>query len=319
MRSLASINARCYLWLGHSPPGYEMRSTVIATLWAALSAVTFSASSSAMKVLGTKLPTAELAFFRAVAGAVVLVAVWKLAADLGRVRDPWGYAIRCGLGVMALYAFMFALTSAPIALVFLIFFTRTLMLPVAARLLLGERATPVVWGAVLTGFVGAVIPLVPAIQRPDQAFGVLAAGIAAVATAGSQTAVRRLTEAGNAPGMIVLIYSVVSVLGTLPVALPIWVTPPVADWTILAALGLFAVAAQYAAAKAFSKATVSFLAPLDFLAVPAAAGLGWLLFGEVPNMLTVVGALIVLLAAVVVISSAPARRSGRPMEQLAKV
>ena len=32
-------------------------------------------------------------------------------------------------------------------------------------------------------------------------------------------------------------------------------------------------------------ASVGFLAPLDFLAVPAAAGLGWLLFGEVPDSL----------------------------------
>lgn len=295
-------------------------SPIQAALWALASAITFSASSAAAKLLGTKLPAAELAFFRAAAGAMVLVAVWRLVADLGKVYDPAGYVLRCGLGVLALYAFMYALGAAPLAMVFLIFFTRALMLPVAARLMLGERSSLLVWVAVVIGFVGAALPLVPALQEPQQALGVLAALVAAVATAGSQTAVRRLTEAGNAPGMVVLIYSVASVLGTLPIALPDWVTPPAADWPVLAALGLFGVTAQYTAAKAFSKATVGFLAPLDFLAVPAAAGLGWLLFGEVPSMLTGIGAVIVLGAAtVVVMGSAHTRELRRPVRQLAKV
>ena len=295
-------------------------SSIQAALWALASAVTFSASSAAAKFLGTKLPTAEMAFFRAAAGAVVLVMAWRLVADLGKAKDPVGHLLRCGLGVLALYTFLYALGAAPLALVFLIFFTRALMLPVAARLMLGERSSPVVWMAVVVGFVGAALPLVPALQEPEQVWGVLAALVAAVATAGSQTAVRRLTEAGNAPGMIVLIYSAASVLGTLPIALPDWMTPPTADWPLLAALGLFGVAAQYTAAKAFSRATVGFLAPLDFLAVPAAAGLGWLLFGEVPSLLTGIGAVIVLVAAaVVVIGSAQSRQVRRPVEQLAKV
>ncbi|CAO3407828.1 hypothetical protein [Azospirillum largimobile] len=250
----------------------------------------------------------------------MLIAMWRLVADLGKAKDPVGYVLRCGLGVLALYAFMYALGAAPLALVFLIFFTRALMLPVAARLMLGERSSPVVWVAVAVGFVGAAMPLVPALQEPHQAWGVLAALVAAVATAGSQTAVRRLTEAGNAPGMVVLIYSAVSVLGTLPIALPNWVTPPTADWPVLAALGLCGVAAQYTAAKAFSRATVGFLAPLDFLAVPTAAGLGWLLFGELPSMLTGIGAVIVLVAAaVVVMGSAHNGGLRRPVEHLAKV
>lgn len=293
--------------------------SVQAALWAFASAVTFSASSAAAKFLGTKLPTAELAFFRAAAGAMVLIMVWRLVADLGKAKDPVGYVLRCGLGVLALYAFMYALGAAPLALVFLIFLTRALMLPVAARLMLGERSSPVVWVAVVVGFIGAAIPLAPALQEPERVWGVLAALVAAVATAGSQTAVRRLTEAGNDPAMIVLIYSAASVLGTLPAALPGWVTPPAADWPVLAALGLFGVAAQYTAAKAFSRATVGFLAPLDFLAVPAAAGLGWLLFGEVPNMLTGIGAMIVLVAAVVVVSASNTVRLRHPVKRFAEV
>lgn len=118
--------------------------------------------------------------------------------------------------------------------------------------------------------------------------------------------------------MVTLICSAASVLGTLPAALPSWVTPPPADWPVLTALGLCGVAAQYTEAKAFSKAPVGFLAPLDFLAVPAAAGLGWLLFGEVPNMLTGIGAVVVLAAAVVASSGNTSRRR-QPVKRFAEV
>lgn len=276
---------------------------VSAALWAIASAITFTASSAAAKFLGQKLPTAELAFFRAAFGVVLLIGVWRFVSDLGKARDPWGYAIRCGLGVVALYSLMYAFTTIPLALASLIFFSRVLLLPVAARLMLGERSGLVVWVAVVIGFVGAALPLWPALALPEQRLGVLAALVASVASAGSQTAVRRLT-ATNSAGLIVLIYTAVSVAATLPVVATSWTTPPVADWPVLAVLGLCAVAAQWTAARAFALASVGFLAPFDFLSVPAGAALGYLLFSEVPSGLVLAGSVITLAAAAVVTSGA---------------
>jgi len=280
-----------------------MRLSATAALYAVASAVAFAASSAAAKFLGQKLPTAELAFFRAVFGVLLLIGVWRFVSDLGKARDPWGYAIRCGLGVVALYSLMYAFTTIPLALASLIFFSRVLLLPIAASLMLGERSGLVVWVAVAIGFVGAALPLWPALALPDQRWGVVAAMVASVASAGSQTAVRRLT-ATNSAGLIVLVYTAVSVAATLPVAVPAWIAPPAADWPILVVLGLFAVLAQLTAARAFARAPVGFLAPFDFLSVPAGAALGFLLFGEVPGVLVVVGSVITLMAAGVVTSGA---------------
>jgi len=276
---------------------------VSAALWATTSAVTFATSSAAAKFLGQKLPTAELAFFRAIFGLLLLIGVWRFVSDLGKARDPWGYAIRCGLGVVALYSLMYAFTTIPLALASLIFFSRVLLLPIAARLMLGERSGLVVWVAVAIGFVGAALPLWPALALPEQRWGVVAALVASVASAGSQTAVRRLT-ATNSAGLIVLVYTAVSVAATLPVAVTSWVTPPVADWPVLVVLGLFAVLAQITAARAFTLAPVGFLAPFDFLSVPAGAALGFLLFGEAPGALVIIGSVITLAASGVVTSGA---------------
>jgi drug/metabolite transporter (DMT)-like permease len=165
--------------------------------------------------------------------------------------------------------------------------------------MIGERAGRAVWFALAIGFVGAAASLAPALTIPEMQLGVLAAITAAVASAGSQTAVRRLT-ATNSPSVIVLIYTAVSLLATAPMAIPVWITPPAADWPILAILGLLALTAQYAAARGFALAPVSFLAPLDFLSVPAGALLGFALFGEVPSVHTLIGGTLILAAAVMV-------------------
>ncbi len=263
--------------------------------WAIASTITFAAGSASAKFLGQKLPTAELAFFRVAFGALMLAGAWRFIADLGKARDPWGYVLRCGLGVVAVYGLMYAFTTIPLALANLLFFTRVLLIPVVGTIMLGERSGPSVWGAVFVGFAGAAVSLWPALALPEWRLGVVAALVAALASAGSQTAVRRLTFT-NSPGLIVLIYTVVSMAATFPAATVTWVTPPLGDWPLLAAMGLLALTTQYAAARAFQLATVGFLAPLDFLTIPAAAVLGYVLFSEVPSPWTIAGSGLVLVA-----------------------
>lgn len=293
--------------------------SMAAASWALGSVVAFCAGSAAAKLLGMKLPAIEITFIRSMVAAVMLAGTWRLLADLRKAQDLWGHATRCLLGVAAIFGLLYAVTVIPLALAMVLYISRTLVMPIAGRLMLGERSGPLVWSAVMLGFAGVVISSWPEMHATESGLGVLAALAAAMASAGSQTTVRRLTRTNSAP-MIVLIYSAVAVVGTFPAALPVWVTPPAADWPVLVALGLSAAGAQLFAARAFALAPVGFLAPLDLLGVPVATMMGWLLFGEVPNMLSGIGAVVVLIAAaVVVMGSAQPRRFRRPVEQLAKV
>lgn len=276
-----------------------MQSIMRATLWAVASAAAFAASSAAAKFLGQKLPTAELGFFRALVGVVVTVGAWQLVRRIGSPQDRWGHVLRCVLGIVALYSFLYAVTTIPIGLATLLLFTRVLLLPITARAMLGERSSTGTWVAIAVGFLGTVVALWPSLALPELRWGILAGVVAALASAGSQTAVRRLT-ATNHPAMIVLIYTAATVAATLPLAVPVWVSPPAVDWPVIVALGLFALVAQYTAAKAYANATVGAIAPLDFLSVPAAAILGFALFAEVPHVYMIAGSLTILIAAFMV-------------------
>ncbi|WP_454021270.1 DMT family transporter [Azospirillum sp. Marseille-Q6669] len=279
-------------------PSYTAPEPLKAASWAIASANAFVLGAASAKFLGLKLPPGEMAFIRAVLVAVAIAGLWRYATRIREARDLGWHAVRLALGVTAGYSFMHAITLIPIALVSLIYFSRVLLLPVTARLMLGERASAAVWVGVVFGTVGVVLST-GSIPSVEMGLGVALAGLAAITSAGSQVAVRRLTMS-NDPALIVLIFSIGSALALSPAAAVTWVTPALADIPVLGLIGAFAVVTQFCAAKAFSKAPAPFVAPFDFLTVPAAAVVGALLFGEIPGAEMIVGGAVVLGAVAIV-------------------
>ncbi len=280
-----------------------------AAAWAIVSGAAFAASSAAAKLAGVKLPPAEVSLFRAAAAAIVVAVVFRLeAVDWRKGRNPGWHALRIASGVAALIAFMFAVTALPIAVAQLLLLTRVLLMPIVARILLGEPLSGRLAAAAVVGMVGAAVTVWPALTVGGQVLGVLAALGAAISTALSQTAVRRLS-AGNSPALIVCIYGVGAAVLLVPVtAVTGWVTPPASSWGALAVLGIAAALAQYAAVAAFRLGPVAYIAPLDFTGIPIAAAIGFALFGDVPSRYDLVGAVLIIGSAWFVI------RTGAPKE-----
>ncbi len=269
--------------------------------WAIASAVAFSASSAAAKFLGVRLPASELALFRAGVALVLVAAVFRQALAWRQARHLGWFVLRCAAGALALLSFMYAVTALPIALATLIFVTRVLMLPPTARLLLAERMDPRILGAVLVGFAGIVVVLWPTLVLKGEVLGGLAALTAAVASAVSQTAVRRLAP-DNPESLMVAIYSIACVAALAPIAAAQWVMPPINDIPVLLILGATAAISQYTAVAAFRRAPAGFLAPFDFLAVPISALIGLALFGDMPGSNDWIGGLLVLATSAYVVS-----------------
>lgn len=266
--------------------------------WAVVSAAVFSVSQMAVRLLSESLPSVELAFFRTIAGLVILLVSWRLLRDLSRIREPAWFAARCLLGVLAIYMFMDAVVRIPLALVSLILFSRVLMIPVLAHLVLNERPAPGVWLTASIGFAGVGLSLWPSLTLEGNV-GVLSALTAALASAGSQVAVRRLVLVNNTGLIVVGNAAAAALLLSLPAA-AVWTSPPVADLPVLAALGISAVFAQYAAARAFAKVQAAHVAMMDFLTVPIAAAGGFLVFGEVPSAYVLAGSVPVLASALAI-------------------
>ncbi len=271
------------------------RASVLAAGWVVIGAIAFTLSSAAAKWVGVRLPPAEVAFFRALAAAIVVAILFRRAAvDWRQARYPMWYAVRIVTGVLSLVCFIYSVTVVPIAVAQLLLLTRVLLMPAVALALLGEPLSGRLAAASIMGLVGAGVTVWPALQPGGQLLGVLAALGASLGTAVSQTAVRRL-GATNSAAMIVCVYGIGSAVALGPIAgVTGWVTPPESAWGALALLGLAAAVAQYAAVAAFKLGPVAFVAPLDVIGIPIAAALGFALFGDVPTAYDLAGAVLII-------------------------
>lgn len=68
------------------------------------------------------------------------------------------------------------------------------------------------------------------------------------------------------------------------------------DWTLIAAMGLIGVAAHQMLAHGLARAEASQVAPLQYLEIVSATALGWLVFGNFPDLLTWAGTAIIISA-----------------------
>jgi len=185
----------------------------------------------------------------------------------------------------------FALTLIPLGQVVSIEFTMPIWTAILAASFLGERIT--IWkvSAIVLGIVGVIVIVRPATGEINQ--GQLIALAAAVGFGVSVAMMKSLTRTEKTVAIIFWMLVIQSAAGLLP-ALYVWRWPSAHVWgwiTVIAFCGTFS---HYCMARAMLHADATVVLPMDFLRVPLTATLGWLLYSERLDMLTVLGAMLIL-------------------------
>lgn len=158
---------------------------------------------------------------------------------------------------------------------------------------LRERLTRPRIIATISGFVGVLV-----IVRPGLAMVDPAAGLVLIAAAGyglSLIFVKRLTRDVSPAGIVVWMIMIQLPLG-LAASLTDWRPVQVADipWMMVAGLG--ALSAHYCQAQALKRLDASVAMPIDFLRVPLAAIVGYLVYAEAIDLWVFIGGGIIMWA-----------------------
>jgi drug/metabolite transporter (DMT)-like permease len=172
-----------------------------------------------------------------------------------------------------------------------IVFLAPLVVALLAGPLLGEWVGWRRMIAVLVGFGGILIAVRPGITGVPPA--VLYAFGAMLAYALFMILTRRI--APYDPPLVTLFYSMfVGTLAGAPIAIPAWVWPSDAlTWMLLLSLGVLGGGGHYLFILAYRLAPASMIAPFLYLQLLSMVALGWLVFGDVPDVWTLVGSLFV--------------------------
>ncbi|MBX3652742.1 MAG: DMT family transporter [Ramlibacter sp.] len=172
------------------------------------------------------------------------------------------------------------------------------------------------WLGVVAGFAGMLIVMRPGGQLDR--LGVILGLLTALAFALFQIATRRVAH--DDP-LTTNYYGGLFGALALTLALPwFWRTPELApwQWLLLASTGVTGFLGHWLQIAAFKRAPATLLAPFSYLQIVAAATLGWLVFGQLPDRVTAAG-IALICAAGLGVAWAEARRARSLRANLDKV
>lgn len=259
--------------------------------WMLLTTLFFITLDAVGKYLVAYYPVLEVVWARFVFHMVfVLIVLARRMKIHAATRRPLLQLARSLLLLSCTLLFFFGVKLLPLADASAIMFISPILITVLAIPLLGEKVGPRRWAAVLVGFIGAMIIVRPGTGVMGTGAGLLLA--AACCNALYQIITRKLRVADGPLTTLLYTALVGSVLTTLLVP-SVWVTPQPAHWPLFALLGLLGGAGHFTLIKAFQRAPAAVVAPLSYTSLIWAVGFGYLLFGDLPDRWTVLGAVII--------------------------
>jgi drug/metabolite transporter (DMT)-like permease len=209
------------------------------------------------------------------------------------------HIIRGIAGVLAFSCFAFAISKIPLVNASLLNNTSPIFIPIMTFLWFRVKIDKNIWWGISVGFIGIIFILDPSASeflKTGDLFG-LASGIF-MSIAYVALGVLTKTESFLT---ILFYYSLISVLIFLPLALNNWADPPMIVWVYAISTGILFFCYVYFHQFAYKFLSAVKLSPLNFSVVVFTGLLDWFVFDSVPNLLSVVGIILVITGGILAI------------------
>jgi drug/metabolite transporter (DMT)-like permease len=267
----------------------------------------FSLMYAAVKLAG-EVPLGEAIFFRSFFALVPLFVLAAFTAGVGnvmRTRRPGVHLLRSLAGVSSMFLNFAALETLPLADITAFSFVMPIFAVVLAALMLKEQVGIYRGSAVVAGFCGVMLMIEP--------YGGVGAIISNGASTGAGLAlggslfsafvvvfIRQMSATERSETIVFYFMLTAAIAGAL-VMIGHHVLPDahMAFWLVLS--GVFGGVGQICMTYSYRYAEPSLLAPFDYVAMVWATALGYLLFADVPQMMVLIGAGVVIAAGLFIV------------------
>ena len=245
------------------------------------------------KVLVASYPVSELLLLRAaVPLAVLLALIWRQRAALPRLERPGLQLLRMVLSTAEVAAFFVAVVYLPLADVITYYLACPIFVTALSAIILREHVGWRRWSAVVVGFCGVLIALQPSAQTVSWPALIALAGSFCFAVLMIVTRSLRAT-----PDIVLAATQFAGTFSVGAVLAPfVWVTPSPPDLSLFVLAGCISIVALLCVNRSLKLAPASVVVPYQYLMIVWAVIFGYLVFGDVPSVATIVGAAIIIAA-----------------------
>ncbi len=253
------------------------------------STVFLGVSDVTAKYLSATLPSIEIAWIRFMVFAIIMTPAMMPGSPLFALpTDRLGLQLLRGLTVLSSSLFFISgLRFLPIAEASATGFVAPLFVTALSIVFLGEKVGLRRWIATAVGLVGVIIILRPGFGafHPAALFPIVSA------LAWACTLIMTRMMSGTERAITVMAYSSIVGVCILTALVPfVWVAPSWHDILFGIFIGVASTAGQWIVVLAFRYADASVLAPFSYTQLLWVSILGFLVFGELPDVWTVTGA-----------------------------
>jgi drug/metabolite transporter (DMT)-like permease len=190
------------------------------------------------------------------------------------------------------FAWAYAVTMLPLAMVFALEFTMPAWTALLAVWLLSEKMTRSRAGVVVLGLIGVLVILRPGVANiQPAAFLVLAAAFGYAIT---MITTKQLTATESTFGIVFWMAVIQLPLSLFGSDLSAFTHFHAYNILPAAGVGIAGVTSHFCLSNAFRAGDATLVVPLDFMRIPLIAVVGWLLYGESLDVFVLIGALIII-------------------------
>ncbi len=270
----------------------------------------FVGMSTSIKLAG-QVPAGQIVFYRsffAIFPILVFLAVRVELRTAVVTTRPFGHIMRGLAGVTAMGFGFFALTQLPLPEAITLNYAQPLLVVVFSAIFLGENVRSYRWTAVAVGLLGVLIVSWPNLtlftsgagMSDKAAMGVVAALAGAALSAVAMLLVRNLVHTERTATIVLWFSLTASVMSLLSIPFG-WQSLTWVQTALLVTGGICGGIAQLFMTEAYRHAEASTVAPFEYTSLLLGIAVGYLVFGDLPTIHTLVGGAIVIGAGIFII------------------
>ena len=272
-----------------------------------LSVISFSVMDIVVKLMSSHYPTGQLIFFRGFFGLIPILFIIpkERFGNLLKTEKIKLHLVRAFGGAFAMTFLYLGLKFLPIADAITISFAAPIFATIFSIIFLNEKVRLIRWLAIFFGLTGVIIVLKPGTELFTyySFFPILfCIGFATISIA-----IKKLSKT-EPDYLIALYFTLVLILfGLISISMG-WKKIDISDIHYLVIIGLSGSIGNIFLTKSIREADISLVTPIKYLSLVFAIIAGWLIFNEIPSVLTISGAMLIILSTFVIFKREAAKK-----------
>ena len=272
-----------------------------------LSVISFSVMDIVVKLMSSHYPTGQLIFFRGFFGLIPILFIIpkERFGNLLKTEKIKLHLVRAFGGAFAMTFLYLGLKFLPIADAITISFAAPIFATIFSIIFLNEKVRLIRWLAIFFGLTGVIIVLKPGTELfTYYSFYPI---LFCIGFATISIAIKKLSKT-EPDYLIALYFTLVLILfGLISISMG-WKKIDISDIHYLIIIGLSGSIGNIFLTKSIREADISLVTPIKYLSLVFAIIAGWLIFNEIPSILTISGAVLIILSTFVIFKREAAKK-----------